>query len=576
MFKPALYSVIREGYSQKTFISDLSAGIIVGIVAVPLAIAFAIASGVSPEMGLFTIISGGLIISVFGGSRVQIGGPTGAFIIIVYGIVQQFGVPGLTIATILAGLMLLFMGLMRMGSVIKFVPYPLVVGFTSGIALIILSSQVNDLLGLGLTSVPSDFIEKWHAYLSSWDSINFYSAATGIFTILIYIYFSKISRRFPGSLVAIIISTVVVWQFNLPVETIESRFGEIPSTLPGLKIPVVNFEIVRSLIGPAFTIALLGGIESLLSAVVADGMTGTRHKSNTELIAQGGANIFSGLFGGIPATGAIARTATNIKSGGKTPVAGIVHVITVALIVLFAGRWAKMIPMPCLAGILVVVAYNMSEWRTFIALSRGPRFDVLVLGVTFVITVLIDLTLAIQIGMILSAFLFMHRMAGISKVELITSQLNSDEDEKDDSQAITRYFIPEGVDIYEVNGPLFFGAALKFKESMRSVKKKPGILVIRMRYVPAIDGTGLHTLGELIRDLQHSGVKIILSGVQSTVYDELRKSRILFKVGKKNVLPRIDQAMQRVYDLKGHPPLNDFQSPRLSTDIPAEVTPKVN
>jgi sulfate permease, SulP family len=551
MFKPALFTVLKEGYSRKTFTSDLTAGVIVGIVAVPLAIAFAIASGVSPEMGLYTVITGGFIISAFGGSRVQIGGPTGAFIIIVFGIVQQYGVPGLTIATIMAGFMLIMMGLLRMGSVIKFVPYPLVVGFTSGIALIIFSSQINDLLGLGITSVPSGFIEKWHIYLLNWHSLNFYSAAIGAFTILTYLYFSRITHRIPGSLVAIIVSTLIVLLFNLPVETIESRFGEIPASLPRLQIPVIEYELVRSLIGPAFTIALLGGIESLLSAVVADGMTGTRHKSNTELIAQGGANIFSALFGGIPATGAIARTATNIKSGGKTPIAGIVHVITVLLIVIFAGRWAKLIPMPCLAGILVVVAYNMSEWRSFLALGRGPRYDVLVLVTTFLITVIVDLTLAIQIGMVLSAFLFMHRMAGISKVDVITSQLNSDEEDKDDSNSTTRYFIPEGVEIYEVNGPLFFGAALKFKESMRFVERRPKILVIRMRNVPAIDGTGLHTLGELIRNLQHSGVKIILSGVQKPVYDELQKSRLLFRVGKKNVLPLMEQAMQRVYEITG-------------------------
>jgi sulfate permease, SulP family len=551
MFKPALFTALKEGYSRKTFTSDLTAGVIVGIVAVPLAIAFAIASGVSPEMGLYTVITGGLIVSAFGGSRVQIGGPTGAFIIIVYGIVQQYGVPGLTIATIIAGCILLLMGLLRLGTVIKFVPYPLVVGFTSGIALIIFSSQVNDLLGLGVASVPSGFAEKWIVFIKNWQSVSIYSAGIGIFSILAYLNFSKISRQIPGSLVAIIVSTLLVSVFRLPVETIGSRFGEIPTSLPGLKIPAIDFELFRLLIGPAFTIALLGGIESLLSAVVADGMTGTRHKSNTELIAQGGANIFSALFGGIPVTGAIARTATNIKNGGKTPVAGIIHVITVLLIVLFAGRWAKLIPMPCLAGILVVVAYNMSEWRSFLAISRGPRYDVLVLVVTFLITVLVDLTLAIQIGMVLSAFLFMHRMAGISKVDVITSQLNTDEEEKEDFNATTRYFIPEGVEIYEVNGPLFFGAALKFKESMRFVEKKPKILVIRMRYVPAIDGTGLHTLGELIKNLQHSGVKIILSGVQPPVYEELQRSRLLFKVGKKNVLPLIDQAMQRVYQLTG-------------------------
>ncbi|HYK55864.1 MAG TPA: SulP family inorganic anion transporter, partial [Flavisolibacter sp.] len=405
-----------QNYSRQQFVKDIIAGIIVGIVALPLAIAFAIASGVSPEKGLYTAIIAGFIISAFGGSRVQIGGPTGAFIVIVYGIVQQYGVNGLIIATFLAGIMLMLMGFARFGSVIKFIPYPLIVGFTTGIAVIIFSSQMKDFFGLDMGAVPADFIGKWQAYFHHFSTISWYAVAIGLGTILIIAFFSKITHVVPGSLVAILVATVAVQLFHLPVETIGSRFGSIPSSLPLPSVPHLDWAVIKASIQPAFTIAILGGIESLLSAVVADGMIGGNHKSNMELVAQGGANMASALFGGIPATGAIARTATNIKNGGRTPVAGIVHAVSLLIIMLLVGKWATLIPMSCLAGVLVIVAYNMSEYETFMAIAKGSRSDATVLLTTFFLTVLFDLTIAIEIGMVLAAFLFMRKMIQVSNV----------------------------------------------------------------------------------------------------------------------------------------------------------------
>src|SRR5450755_92119 len=453
MFRPKLFDTLKN-YSSQQFGKDLMAGFIVGIVALPLAIAFAIASGVSPEKGLFTAIIGGFIISALGGSRVQIGGPTGAFIVIVYGIVQQYGVPSLIIATFMAGIMLIIMGVARLGAIIKFIPHPLIIGFTSGIALIIFSSEIKDLLGLDIGTLPGGFLEKWKFYFENLHTINVASLVIGITTICIIVLWPKLNRRIPGSLIALLVITALVEIFDIHVETIGSRFGGIQSSLPRPSIPSVDFAVIKSLVRPAFTIALLGGIESLLSAVVADGMIGGNHRSNMELVAQGTANIFSALFGGIPATGAIARTATNVKNGGRTPVAGIVHALTLLLITVAAGRWAAYIPMATLAAILVVVAYHMSEWRTFLAELRSPKSDVAVLLTTFFLTVLVDLTVAIEVGMVLAASLFIRRMASVTNVSVITRELQQGlAAEGGAEELLDRKTIPRGVEVYEINGP---------------------------------------------------------------------------------------------------------------------------
>lgn len=543
MFIPKLFTTLKN-YSGKQFGADFTAGIVVGIVALPLAIAFAIASGVSPEKGLFTAIIGGFIISAIGGSRVQIGGPTGAFIVIVYGIVQKYGVDGLTIATLLAGIMLVLMGLLRFGSVIKFIPYPLIVGFTSGIALIIFSSQVKDFMGLKMDSVPADFIDKWIAYFEHMNFVSIYAIVISVSTILVTIYFSKITHRIPGSLIAILLATIAVSYFKLPVETIGSRFGSIPSALPAPHLPGFDWKTIQLLMRPAFTIAMLGAIESLLSAVVADGMIGGNHKSNMELVAQGVANIVSPIFGGIPATGAIARTATNVKNGGRTPIAGIVHALTLFIILLFVGKWVTLIPISCLAGILVVVSYNMSEWRSFVSIVKSSRNDGIVLLATFFLTVLVDLTTAIEIGMVLAAFLFMRRMIQISNVEVVTTEL-SEEADADDPKAIHKYELPKGVEVFEVKGPFFFGAAYKFKESMVFIEKAPKVLIIRMRHVPVIDATGLHILEGVFNEAKNAGTVLVISGIQKEVFREFYTSGLLRKVGRENVFTVIEDALVR-------------------------------
>jgi SulP family sulfate permease len=537
MFRPKILDTLKS-YTRSQFLKDLMAGLIVGLVALPLAIAFAIASGVSPEKGIFTAIVGGFIISALGGSRVQIGGPTGAFIVIVYGIVQTYGVNGLIIATFIAGIMLIIMGLARLGSIIKFIPYSLIIGFTSGIALIIFSSQVKDFLGLKMGPVPADFIDKWRAFAGCIGTVNPYTTVVGITTVLIVVLSPRITSRVPGSLVAILLVTAVVQLFHLPVETIGGKFGSIPSSLPRPVIPHLDFATVRKLIQPAFTIALLGGIESLLSAVVADGMIGGNHRSNMELVAQGTANIFSSLFGGIPATGAIARTATNIKNGGRTPVAGIIHALTLLLILVFLGKWAALIPMATLAGILVVVAYNMSEWRHFVDILKGPWSDRAVLLVTFVLTVLVDLTVAIEIGMILAIFLFMRSMIKFSNVNVLTPD--------DEDETMETYLLPKRVQVFEISGPLFFGAAYKFKDSMRLIDKKPRVLIIRMGKVPIIDATGIKTIRDVLRESQQQGIKMILSEVHSSqVLQELKEARLLFAIGKGNVTNTFEEAVER-------------------------------
>jgi SulP family sulfate permease len=545
-FVPKLFTTLKD-YNRAQFLRDLISGIIVGIVALPLAIAFGIASHVSPQQGLVTAIIAGFIISALGGSRVQIGGPTGAFIVIVAGIVDKYHVNGLIIATFLAGIMLIIMGIAKLGSVIKFIPHPLIVGFTSAIALIIFSSQIKDFFGLQMDAVPSDFIQKWIAYYRHIGSINYIAVAITIGTILIATLFTKISHRVPGTLVAILVSTAVVSFFHLNVETIFTRFHAIPSSLPLPKIPPIDFATIKDLIQPAFTIALLGGIESLLSAVVADGMIGGTHRSNMELVAQGIANIFSSIFGGIPATGAIARTATNVKNGGRTPIAGIIHSVTLLLIMLFVGKWATLIPMSCLAGILIVVAFNMSEYKSFISLLKGPRADVAILLSTFFLTVFVDLTFAIEIGMVLSAFLFMRNMSKASNIDIASK--HDDAEEADDPKAINKYDVPDGVEVFEINGPFFFGAAYKFKESMRFIETTPKVLIIRMRHVPVIDATGLHALEEVFKYSEKRNTRFILSGIQPAVYEEFKKSGLLKELGEENVLKNIDDALARANKL---------------------------
>jgi SulP family sulfate permease len=544
MFRPKIFDTLKN-YNLHQFHKDLMAGLIVGLIALPLAIAFAIASGVSPEKGLYTAIIAGFIISALGGSRVQIGGPTGAFIVIVYGIVQVHGINGLIIATFMAGIILIIMGLVRLGSIIKFIPYPLVTGFTSGIALIIFSSEVKDFLGLQMGAVPADFLDKWVSFIHNMKTINIYTIMIGASTIAIIILWPKITHKIPGSLIAILLTTAVMQLLHLPVETIGSKFGSIPSSLPKPVFPHLDLVTIRNLIRPAFTIALLAGIESLLSAVVADGMIGGNHKSNIELIAQGTANIFSAAFGGIPATGAIARTATNVKNGGRTPVAGMIHAITLLLILLFFGKWVSLIPMVTLAGILIVVAYNMSEWQHFLSVLKGPRSDMAILLTTFLLTVLVDLTVAIEIGMVLASFLFMRNMIKFSDVSIITRDFEGRETGAD-TESMDHFAIPKNVEVFEITGPLFFGAAYKFKDAMRFIENPPKVLIIRMRKVPIIDATGIKTIREVFRESKQQGTQLILSEVHSgQIKEQLKEARLLFAIGKANVTETFQGAIER-------------------------------
>jgi len=541
MFVPKLVTTLKT-YSRKQFLSDLVAGIVVGIVALPLAIAFGIASGVTPEKGIITAIVGGFIISATGGSRVQIGGPTGAFIVIVYGIVQTYGIAGLTIATLIAGFLLIIMGLARLGSIIKYIPYPLIVGFTAGIALIIFSSEIKDFFGLNMPSVPADFVQKWIAYFEHFKVVNIYAIIMGLTTVLIIVLLSKLSHRIPGALIAILICTLFAVVFHLPVETIGTRFGVIQGNLPKPVVSHIDLAAVQYLIRPAFTIAILGAIESLLSAVVADGMIGGNNRSNMELVAQGIANIASSIFGGIPATGAIARTATNVKNGGRTPVAGMVHAVTLLLIMIIVGKWARLIPMACLAGILVVVAYNMSEWRSFAGLLRGPRADAVVLLVTFSLTILVDLTIAIEIGMVLAAFLFIRRISKVSKVDFVTQDISEDDDDND-PHAIKNYNVPKGVEVFEIKGPFFFGAAYKFKEAISVMENTPKVVIIRMLHVPIIDATALNALMNVYKDMKKHHIGFMLSEIQPGVFTEMEKYGLLDKIGERNVFFDIQDAL---------------------------------
>ena len=553
MFKPKLLTILPE-LTPDRVMKDVVAGIMVGIVALPLAVAFAIASGVSPEKGLISAVIGGFLVSFLGGSRVQLGGPTGAFIVILYGIVQQYGINGLMLATIMSGVILMIMGFAQIGSLIKFIPYPVIVGFTSGIAVIIFSGQLKDFFGLTIKSVPGDFIGKWDAYAHNLHTFDLSSFMIGMIALLIIIFWPKISRKVPGSLIAIIVSTVMVQYFHLHVATIESRFGEIPSMIPSPSLPWFDFATIRQLIMPATTIALLGAIEALLSAVVADGMIGSRHKSNMELIAQGVANIITPIFGGIPVTGAIARTATNIKNGGRTPIAGIVHAITLLLIMLLFGRWAKLIPMPALAAILIIVAWNMSEIKVFQQLLKSPKSDVIVLLTTFGLTVIFDLTLAIEVGMLLSVVLFMQRMAGLTNVGIVTNELTDQEEEDDPNTIVTRK-VPEGVEVFEISGPFFFGAASKFKDAMHIVEKLPKVRIIRMRKVLSIDATGLNMMKELLNDCKKPGTKLILSGVHAQPLFALQQYGLYDDIGEENIFGNIDDALDRAREIIGQPKL---------------------
>ncbi len=540
--EPKLIAVLREGYTRKLFYGDLLGGLTVGVVAIPLAIALAIASGVKPEQGIYTAIFAGLTIAVLGGTRAQISGPTGAFIVIVYGIVEKYGYDGLAVATLIAGVMLAIMGLMRMGAFLKFVPYPVTIGFTSGIALIIFSSQISDFLGLKIEKVPADFVAKWIEYARNIATLNWYSVAVGTGSLLIIVFWSRVTRKIPGQLVAILLATFVVQFFNLPVETIETRFGGVPSSIPAPHLPVVTWELVQQMFSPALTIAILCALESLLSAVVADGMMGTRHRSNMELIAQGAGNIVSVIFGGIPATGAIARTATNIKSGGKTPVSAIIHCVFLLLVLLFVGRWAAMIPMATLAAVLLVVAYNMSEWREFTHLFKSPRGDIAVLLATFLLTVFIELTVAIQVGILLAGFLFLQKMSDETHVDLITENLK--EDEEIQTRDISDLKIPAGVEVFEIYGSLFFGAVSQFKESIRIVANKPKVLILRMRHVLTIDASGIHILEELAGEAKDNDYILVFSGVSRNVYRVMRKSGFVETAGRKCFAKDIFEALK--------------------------------
>ena len=542
--KSSLFSCLKT-YNKKTFMSDLMAGIIVGIVALPLAIAFGIASGVTPEKGIITAIVAGLIISIFGGSKVQIGGPTGAFIVIIYGIIQKYGMEGLTIATLMAGLFLVLFGLLRLGTIIKYIPYPIVVGFTSGIAVTIFTTQIKDLFGLTLTSNPSDFLEKWGVYFQSFDTIDPWCALIGVVSVVVIAITPKFSKKIPGSLIAIILMTVVsllLKQFAgvESIETIGDRFS-ISNELPAAQVPAMNWETIKSLVSPAITIAILGAIESLLSATVADGVISDHHDSNTELVAQGLANIASPLFGGIPATGAIARTMTNINNGGKTPIAGIIHAIVLLLIFLFL--------MP-LAGVLVVVSYGMSGWRSFLALMKNPKSDVTVLLITFFLTIIFDLTVAIEVGLIIACLLFMKRMSETTDVTAITDDeidLNKEFDFL--STNLEHYTIPKGVEVYEINGPFFFGAGNKFEEVMAAFGDRPLVRVIRMRKVPFVDSTGIHNLTNLCEMSQKEDIQVVLSGVCEKVNAQLEKAGFYNILGKDNITDHISKALKRAEEI---------------------------
>lgn len=542
-----------KGYNKTTFMSDLMAGVIVGIVALPLAIAFAIASGVSPEKGIITAVIAGFIVSALGGSKVQIGGPTGAFIVIVYGVIQQYGISGLTVATIIAGVLLVLLGVFKLGTVIKFIPYPVVVGFTSGIAVTIFTTQMTDVFGLsfGGETVPGDFIGKWMLYFKHFNTVNWWNFIVSVTSVIIIAVMPKISKKIPGSLVAIILVTIGVWCLKSffgidSIDTIGDRFS-INSQLPKAEMPALNWEAIKNLFPVAVTIAALGAIESLLSATVADGMISDHHNSNTELIALGVANMVTPIFGGIPATGAIARTMTNINNGGRTPVAGMIHAVVLLLILLFLMPLARFIPMACLAGVLVVVSYNMSGWRSFTALLKNPKSDVIVLLITFFLTVIFDLTVAIAVGLLLACLLFIKRIMETTEITAIKEEIHvEDEAGIMHDESIT---IPAGVEVYEINGPYFFGVATQFEELMSDFRDKSKVRVIRMRKVPFIDSTGIHNLSNFCEMSFKNKIVVVLSGVNPQVHSALHKAGFYDLVGEKNICPNINVALSRAEEI---------------------------
>ncbi len=554
-FQPKLFELFRN-YSKTDFSTDLMAGIIVGIVALPLAIAFGIASGVTPEKGIITAIVAGFIISLLGGSKVQIGGPTGAFIVIIYGIIQEYGIEGLTVATLMAGILLVLMGVFKLGAVIKFIPYPIIVGFTSGIAVTIFTTQIADVFGLNFDGekVPGDFIGKWLVYARHFDTVNWWNALVSFVSIFIIAITPKFSKKIPGSLIAIVVVTLAVYLMKVyggitTIDTIGDRFS-IQAQLPEAVVPALDWEAVKNLFPVAVTIAVLGAIESLLSATVADGVIGDRHHSNTELIAQGIANIVSPIFGGIPATGAIARTMTNINNGGRSPIAGIVHAGVLLLILLFLMPLAQYIPMACLAGVLVIVSYNMSGWRTFLALMKNPKSDVTVLLITFFLTVIFDLTVAIEVGLLIACVLFMKRVMETTEISVIRDEIdpNKESDLEVHEEHLT---LPKGVEVYEINGPYFFGIATKFEEIMSQLGDRPKIRIIRMRKVPFIDSTGIHNLTNLCVMSQKENIHIILSGVNDKVHKVLERSGFYELLGEDNICSNINEAVAKAWENLG-------------------------
>lgn len=554
MYKPKLISCLKH-YDKKTLSADIMAGIIVGIVALPLAIAFGIASGVSPEKGIITAIVAGLLVSVFGGSKVQIGGPTGAFIIIIYGIIEQYGMSGLTIATFMAGAFLVLFGLLRLGTIIQYIPYPIVVGFTSGIAITIFSTQVKDFFGMQIEKVPSDFVEKWICYANNVSTIDLWSLFIGMFSLVTIIVLPRISKKIPGSLIAIILTTVVALVLRnylgiTSIETIGDRFS-ISSDMPGADVPELSWLTMKGLVQPALTIALLGAIESLLSATVADGVIGDRHNSNNELIGQGIANLVTPIFGGIPATGAIARTMTNINNGGRTPVAGIIHAVVLLLIFLFLMPLAKYIPMACLAGILVMVSYNMCGIPSFLGILRNPKSDITVLLVTFFLTIIFDLTIAIEVGIVIACLLFMRRMAETSDVQQVRD-IDVEEESDLQSQHDEHLIVPQDIEVYEINGPFFFGAGNKAEELMTRFREKPSVRIIRMRKVPFIDSTGVHNLSNICIASKQQGIDVVLSGVNPKVHAVLDKAKLYDIIGEDHICPHIDIALKKAKELSGN------------------------
>lgn len=575
IYRPIILDTLRK-YDRKTLMDDLFAGVTVGFLALPLAMVFAIACNLPPERGLFTAIVAGFLAAIFGGSKVQVTGPTGAFVLLIFGIAAEFGYAGLVYCTLLAAVILIVMGLTKMGSLVKFIPFPVTTGFTTGIAVVIFSTQIKDLLGLQIDNVPGDFIPKWTAYFQNLGSISISATAVAALTIAIIVVLKKKYPKWPAILISMIVATVVAQILGLPVETIGSRFGDLPRTLPSPGLPAFDFTQFKTLIAPAFTVAMLGAIESLLSATVADGMIGDRHRSNTELIGQGIANIGSAFFGGIPATGAIARTAANVKSGGKTPVAAIIHAIVLALILLTLGPLAKMVPMAALAGILVVVSYNMSEIWRFFSLFKAPKSDWSVLLLTFILTVFVDLTLAVEVGLILSAAMFIKRMADVTNIGVVTRELRDmPESSKGDPNSIANREVPDGVGVFEITGPFFFGAVEKFKDYMKILDQPLQVVILRIRHVPAIDASGLHVIEDLMLRCRKKGCVLIISGIHTQPLFAMQKSGLLDEIGQENVASNIDTALNRAREVLGLPQVTPVNPANIQTTPDPVVTDKL-